>query len=182
MMSNEIWQDIKGYEGIYQVSNIGRIKSLARETRNGSCKKEKILKTQIDKKGYLTIDLRKNKQRKSYKVHRLVALAFIQNLDNKPQINHIDGNKRNNKIENLEWCTNSENQIHSYKNNLKETKRIIQYDLKGNFIKEWESAIEVSKYYNIHYSRIYRCCNNEYGCKTCKNFVWKYKKDIDYLK
>lgn len=179
-MNNEEWKNIEGYEGLYQVSNLGRIKSLARNTRNGHCKKDKILKIRIDKNGYCTIDLYKNSKRKQYKIHRLVANEFIYNKYNKPQINHIDGNKKNNEVSNLEWCNNSENMKHAYKNNLRLTKKVLQYDLNSNFIREWNNATEVSKYYKVHVSRIERCCKNEYGCKTCKGFIWKYKKDIDY--
>lgn len=179
-MNNEIWKDIDGYGGFYQVSNLGRIKSLARNTKNGHCKKDKILKNSVDKKGYVVAELRKDNKRKSYKVHRLVAETFIYNQYNKPQINHKDGNKQNNNVENLEWCTNSENQIHAYKNKLQHDTSLLQFDLKGNLIKEWTNTKEASEYYHVHQSRIYRCCKNEYGSKTCKGFIWKYKKDIDY--
>ena len=93
----EIWKDILGYEGLYQVSNYGRVRSL----KYG---KEKILKQQINTDGYLHIDLYKNKKRKNYNVHRLVTIAFLENPNNYPQVNHKDENKQNNHIDNLEWC------------------------------------------------------------------------------
>jgi hypothetical protein len=177
-MDKEIWKDIKGFEGIYQISNFGNIKSLSRKTKNGKCKSDKILKKTLDNKGYQNITIHKNFKKSIFKVHRLVAEAFIPNPYNKPQVNHIDGNKTNNLVTNLEWCTNSENQIHSYKNGLKQTKKVYQYDLNNNLIKEWENATQASKYYDVHISRIIRCCENAYGCKTCKNFIWKYEKNM----
>lgn len=127
----EIWKDIKDFEGIYQVSTFGRIKRLSRKTINegllGKNKelqlKEIILKPSTITKGYKGITLTKDKKRYPKKVHRLVAEAFIPNPNNKPQINHIDCNKSNNNVNNLEWCTNSENQKHAFKNGLNSSKK-----------------------------------------------------------
>lgn len=127
----EIWKDIKDFEGIYQVSTFGRIKRLSRKTINegllGKNKelqlKEIILKPSTITKGYKGITLTKGKKRYPKKVHRLVAEAFIPNPNNKPQINHIDCNKSNNNVNNLEWCTNSENQKHAFKNGLNSSKK-----------------------------------------------------------
>ena len=110
----EIWKDIKGYEGKYQISNKGNIRSL-NYRRTG---KTKILQPGKDKDGYLLIGLRKDGKKKTYKIHRLVAEAFLENPNKKPQINHIDGNKQNNHISNHEWTTNKENMAHSYTNGL----------------------------------------------------------------
>lgn len=110
----EIWKDIPEYEGLYQISNYGRVKSLNYRRMN----KENILKPRVDKKGYIHYALKKNKMTKEYKAHRLVALMFIPNPCNKKQVNHKDFNKQNNFVDNLEWCTNGENQKHSYKYNL----------------------------------------------------------------
>jgi hypothetical protein len=114
----EIWRSIDNYEG-YEISNLGNIKSLSKKIKckNGfRITKEKILKLKKTKGGYLSLQL-KNKG-KHFLVHRLVALAFIHNPDNKPQINHINGIKNDNRVDNLEWCNQSENQIHAYKNRL----------------------------------------------------------------
>lgn len=99
-LENEIWENINGYEGLYQVSNLGRIKSLPKFHQG-----ERILKSRLNKYGYLYIGLIKESLKKSYTIHRLVAKAFIINSNNYPCVNHKDENKLNNNIENLEWCT-----------------------------------------------------------------------------
>lgn len=119
---NEIWKDICGYEGLYQVSNFGRIKSVDRIIKNTGTKsgeyhvKEKIKKISEYKSrgGYCGVTLYRNNNGKSYRVHRLVAQAFIPNPENKPEINHIDGNKKNNCVDNLEWVTGEENTLHAW--------------------------------------------------------------------
>ena len=116
-MEQEIWKDIEGYEGKYQVSNCGNVRSLMYHNTKG-IKRISLLKPATDNRGYFRCALSKNNILKTYKVHRLVAQAFIPNPNNYPQINHLDGNKKNNNAENLEWCTNSVNQIHAYSHNL----------------------------------------------------------------
>ena len=110
----EIWKDIEGYEGLYQVSNLGKVKSL-NYNKTG---KEKELRFNNNGTGYIQVGLTKNKEHKKFLVHRLVAKTFIPNIDNKTFINHIDGNKKNNDVNNLEWCTKSENQLHAYRTGL----------------------------------------------------------------
>lgn len=139
----EIWNDIKGYEGKYKVSNLGRVKSKARKTKVGInnvkeiLRGEKILKPLKLTKGYLGIKLYKDLVGKTIKIHRLVAEAFIPNTENKPQVNHIDGDKGNNKVNNLEWCNCKDNMEHSYeiglrdKEKLKENMREIGKSKKG---------------------------------------------------
>lgn len=113
----EIWKDIIGYEGIYQVSNLGRVKSLERIVLSkgvATKRKERVLKSS-NRRGYRQLTLAKNRSRAQRSVHRLVAEVFIPNPDNKKEINHIDGNKANNIVDNLEWCTRKENAVHSIK-------------------------------------------------------------------
>lgn len=166
----EIWKGIEGYESIYQISNLGRIKS-----------KIKILSPHISNCGYLRIIL-KNKH---YSIHRLVAKAFIPNPNNKPQVNHIDGNKTNNCVNNLEWVTASENQIHNYKNlhlkpsmlgkkgkNHVASKKIYQFDIYNNFIKKWDSIIEASNSLKINSCNIVDCAKG--NRKSAGKFIWKY--------
>jgi hypothetical protein len=117
----EIWKDVAGFEGRYQISNIGRFKSVSRKIWNGHgyfISKEKMLKGWLDSAGYKRINIYKNKIKHVYMLHRLVALNFIENIKEKPDINHKDGNKLNNHVNNLEWVTKSENTIHAWKTGL----------------------------------------------------------------
>lgn len=121
-MINEIWKDIEGYEGLYQISNLGRVKSLEREAWNGQAYhilKCRILKQRLISTGYLMTTMSKNGKAITPLVHRLVAETFIPNPENKPTVNHINGNKTDNRLENLEWCTYSENEQHAWKTGLK---------------------------------------------------------------
>ena len=134
----EIWKDISGYEGLYQISNLGRVKSFP---RNGTIKSERILNLFHTKDGYLFVCLR-NKGRSYPKIHRLVAEAFLDNPYNKETVNHIDGNKENNNVNNLEWATRSEQEkwkyVLGYKSHLcrkvscKETGELFQFQKRGD--------------------------------------------------
>lgn len=184
----EIWKDVIGYEGLYQISNYGNIKSLKKWIRqyNKYINKEKLLKPCVNKIGYYVVVLYKNKNKRSHLLHRLIAEAFIPNPENKPQINHIDGNKMNYNISNLEWCTQSENMIHAFKNGLEKpnkpmlnrkgnknplSKKVIQFDLNNNFINEYNSYTEATNITKINH--IGDCCNGK--LKTAGGFIWKYK-------
>lgn len=168
-LQNEIWKDIEGYEGLYQVSNMGRVKSF-NINENG-----KILKQGTTKKGYLYVILYKDKKTKPMRVHRLVAQAFIPNEDNKPQVNHINEIKTDNRVENLEWMTNEENNNFGTRNKRAAkacAKPVLQYDLEGNFIKEWSSITEAGRNgYNL--GNISSCCRGK--IKKHKGYIWKYK-------
>jgi hypothetical protein len=118
---DEIWKDIKDYEGLYMISNLGRIKSLSRqrnESQPNYITKEKILKPQKMGNGYLRVSLYKKKKCCNKAIHTLVAKAFIPNPLNLPEVNHKDGNKHNNNVTNLEWCTDSYNKLHAFKTGL----------------------------------------------------------------
>lgn len=118
-----VWKEVSGYEDFYQVNNVGEVRSLDRTTTfsNGRVKsfKGQNLSLSVAGAGYLMAQLSYNGEKKKQYVHRLVAKAFIKNDSNKPEINHKDGNKLNNSVENLEWCTSSENKKHAYKNGLR---------------------------------------------------------------
>lgn len=170
-MSNEIWKDIVGYEGLYQVSNLGRIKSLR-------FNKEKILKPTISSKGYLRVDLIKNQKRKTKYIHRIVLENFIPNVNNFPEINHKDENKTNNSVENLEWCTSQYNchygtRIKRFSDNKK--KKIYQFDLDENFIREWKSAVDIEKEIGLEKSNIRSCCRGE--IRKAYGFIWRYANE-----
>lgn len=166
----EIWKDIKGYEGIYQVSNLGRVKSLG----NNKTKKEKILKPAINR-GYLRITIQKDGINKKKYVHRLVAETFIPNSEKKPQVNHINCKKDDNRVCNLEWCTNGENQKHAWDNGLKINvgRPIEQYSLDGKLIEVWDRIVDATKKYNVYHSSIVACCRGK--LKKTGGYIWKYK-------
>lgn len=177
-MKEEIWVDIKGFEGLYQISSYGRIKSYDRYIRNGFntyIKKGKIRKNQFSNNGYYIIIFNINTKMYQYLIHRLVASNFIPNENNYSQVNHKDGNKLNNNVENLEWITPSNNIIHSINNNLTsqwgETHKSTK--LKKEDIKEIRklgktmSRTDISKEYGISIKAVCNIINN----KTWKRVI-----------
>ena len=168
----EIWKDINGYEGVYQISNLGRVKSLGynmpKLRRN---KKERIMKAPIDINGYKRVAL---KQKYKYSIHRLIAVNFIPNPENKPCINQINGIKTDNRIENLEWVTNSENSIHAYRvlkcNRM--VKGVYQYDMAGTLINTFKSITEAEGVTGINNSMISRAASGKRS--HTHNFKWSY--------
>lgn len=195
----ELWKDIPSYEGLYQISNLGRVKSLSKfhkiskdYSSIGYWSKERILKNIEDKQKYFMVKLSKNGKLKNYRVHRLVAQLFVENPNNLSQVNHKDGNKHNNCFNNLEWCTCKDNIRHAWINGLNyntehqyllgksKSKRVFQYTTNGDFVKDWESMTIVTKKLGISTQSISKCCKGL--IKTAGGFVWKYKNEKDSIK
>jgi hypothetical protein len=146
---NEIWKDIVVFEGKYQISNLGRVKSLSRKVWGGKVYytiPERILKYGDDTHGYYRVVLTNNNVKRDVKVHRLVAETFIHNPESKPCVNHLNGIPHDNSIDNLEWCTHRENNMHALETGLRKTKPIGMYDLTINFICEFSSIAEAVRY------------------------------------
>lgn len=185
----EIWKDIKDYEGLYQVSNLGRVKSLQRYCYCGNkyrLKKEKILNGSTDKDGYIRVGLYNNGQCVLKKIHRLVATAFIPNSDNFPQVNHKDENKTNNFVyinedglvnlekSNLEWCSPIYNTNYGTaieRRSSKKRKSVKQFSLDGVLIKIWESVRKCESE-GFSHQGVSSCCKGIF--KTYKGFIWNF--------
>lgn len=180
----EIWKDIPNYEGWYQVSNLGRVRSLDRYVNGNkiTCEKQKmkgkILKPVRDKLGYLRVSLKQNTKTKTFLVHRLVAIAFIPNPNNLPYVNHIDENTSNPVFTNLEWCTEQYNVC--YGNSVAKSaksrwRRVIQYDKEMNEIARFDSVKAASENIGIAQQNISAVCRGR--AKYCGGFLWKYEDD-----
>lgn len=190
---NEIWKDVYfiengveyDYRGLYQVSNLGNIKSLGNDKK----RKEKILKAKKTKDGYLSLNLWKNGKQKMFYIHRLVAYMFIKNDDplNKTQVNHIDENKENNNVENLEWCTREYNNNYGTRNERAakaqraaksirkvQGKKVIGYSLTSTKVIVLQSTRQAEKF-GFNQGAIWNCCNGKR--KSHKGFIWKYHKN-----
>lgn len=176
----ETWRSIPNYEGIYEISNLGNIKSIDRyEIQSNGIKrfrKGRILKLSLDKYGYNRVELNKNSISKLCLIHRLVAETFIPNPLNLPQVNHKDEDKTNNQVDNLEWCTRDYNNAFGTRTkriSKKLSKKVYQYDLNLNFLKEWPSTKECDNYGFIS-KHISACCIGKR--KTHKGYIWSYSK------
>ena len=170
----EIWKDIAGYEGLYQVSNLGRVRSV----KHG---KIRLLKLGTDGHGYFQIKFSRGGKMKEFPVHRLVAEAFIPNPSNFPVVNHKDENPANNTVNNLEWCTVKYNTNYGSCQGRRSAKilngplakAVLQYDKSGNLVSEWPSVLEVQRQTGFVQSSISRCCLGKH--KSAYGYIWKYK-------
>ena len=180
----EIWKDIEGYENSYQVSNFGQVRTKNRLIFNPLSKtyyeKNQIILKQYLSLGYKRTILCKNGKSKNAAVHRLVAQTFIPNPENKPQVNHINGIKTDNRIENLEWCTASENGLHAYKTGLNKPTYHKRDNLSITKLKETDvlnikklyngnNITYIKTIYNVNYSTIYRIIHGRKYWKKHKN-------------
>lgn len=171
----EEWKPIEGYEGLYEVSNMGRVKSLG----NDKSRKDKILFQYENKSGYLYVTLCKDNKLRSFRVHRLVATAFIPNPNNLPTVNHINEIKNDNRLDNLEWM-NMKQQINhgtciqrraEKERNGVRSKQVYQYDKNHNLIKIWQSTRECGRN-GYKQGNVAACCRSE--LKHYKNYIWSY--------
>lgn len=198
-MEKEIWKEIEGFDN-YQISNLCRVKNI---------KFNRLVKPLLDNRGYIMVNLYKEGKMKRLSLHRLIAIAFIPNPENKPCIDHINTDRSDNRIENLRWCTQKENHNnplslinHSkaakgrivseeqkknqsekmkgrYKGNKWGSKKIIQLTLDGNFIREWESIKDAADSLGVSSTAIWNCLNGKSQVKSIKGYKWKYKKETD---
>lgn len=181
MDKKEIWLPVKGYEGLYEVSSFGRVRSIGKGGSGNS--KMRIMSPRVTTKGYLSVQLWNNGIGKNHKIHRIVAEAFIPNWFDDTQVNHRDENKHNNHIDNLEWCSSKYNSNYGTRNeritekmtNGKLSKPVLQFTKTGEFVREWPSSQEVGRN-GFDNSTIRKCCNGKR--KSHNGFVWKYKSDV----
>jgi hypothetical protein len=180
----EIWKDIPGYEGYYRASSFGRVIGLEREVPRPIKGMKftipgRIISTKKNKKGYWCITLCKNNKRYHTRIHRLVALAWVPNPHNLPEVNHEDGDKDNNRPGNLGWTTRKGNMEHAKNNDLLNTrtnerhelsKRVRQSDLNGDLVKEWPSVNETGRN-GFVFGSVAKACRES---RIYKNFRWQY--------
>ena len=198
-MKEEIWKEIEGFDN-YKISNLGRVKNI---------KFDRLVKPLLDNKGYIMVNLYKDGKMKRLSLHRLIAIAFIPNPDNKPCIDHINTDRSDNHIDNLRWVTQKENHNnplslmnHSkaakgrtiseeqkknqsekmkgrYKGNKWGSKKIIQLTLDGIFVREWDAIKDAAESFGVSSSAIWNCLNGKCQVKSIKGFKWEYKKETD---
>lgn len=172
----EVWKPVPGYEGLYEISNMGNVKSLARMKpyRDGFRRfPGGILKPNKINGGYRLVMLTNSHTRKGFLVHRLVAESFIENPNCLPQVNHIDGNKENNTVSNLEWCTAKENMLHSVKNRLRsDLKPVVMLTKDGRVVRKFNGVREAARETGIERTNIRFCCNNKH--RSAGGYLWRW--------
>ncbi len=180
MSSEEVWKDIPGYEGLYCVSNIGRIMSL--DFNHTKVPKIRILRK--DRAGYIVVNLHKNNRVKTLKVHRIVAISFIPNPLGLPHINHKDEDKSNNCVDNLEWCDTSYNNCYGSRirraldtkkknGSCKAERAVVKIDRNGTILEEFQSISDAARKIGVKRESVRDCVLGRQ--KTCVGYIWKYK-------
>jgi hypothetical protein len=168
MTLDDNWKDIEGYEGLYAINDQGIVKN---------CITDKFLKQTEKDHGYRTVSLIKEKKCRQFLVHRLVAIAFLENPNNFPCVNHKDEDKTNNHVDNLEWCTYQYNNTYNFlveRNTEKKKKPVVQLDANLNVIKEWESIKDAETHTGIF--NISHCCSRKR--KTAGGYIWRLKGGV----
>ena len=185
-MQDEVWKDISEFCGFYQVSNFGRVRRIADYSNQNSewnLYEPKILTPRLHTNGYLRVMLSVSGKHYDRYIHRLVAAAFIDNENGYSEVNHIDGNKQNNNVLNLEWCTRSQNNRHAYRTGLKTVKgcygtkkKVAQLTVEENrIIAIYGSIDSAAQYMKCRHCMITNCCSGRY--KTSKGYKWIYATD-----
>lgn len=191
----EVWADIAGSSGVYEVSTKGNVRSKTRyvfksDIGRDILRKGKVLSLTKRRDGYLHVGLYFTKKQYMLKVHRLVAETFLDRIDGKPEVNHMNGNKSDNRVENLEWVSREENMSHSYEHLGRrsawkncpgalhpKSRPVIQYSLAGEAIRHWESMGLMEKATGFFYTNISACCRGKQ--KTAYGYRWKYQEQVD---
>lgn len=170
----EVWKDIAGFDGYYQVSNHGNVRSTTRKVHHSKggvrVSHSRLMKLSLNGDGYYFVSLHKHNHAKPFRVNRLVAETFIPNPDGLPCVNHIDKNRLNNRVDNLEWCSVE------YNNRYSTNKAISQYTLDGVWVRDWDAISDATRLLGINTSNIAQCCRGKR--KSAGGYIWKYKEVI----
>lgn len=177
----EIWKDIDGFEGLYKISNLGNIYSIGGRVMGGMNNryknKPRMMKPHI-RNGYEHVCLTKDKKQFHYKIHRLVAMAFVPNPNDYPFVNHKNEIKDDNRAVNLEWCTAKYNLNYgSHNEKMRKTKSkkpIAQFDMNGNFIEIHDSSRDIERKFGYFHNNITNCCKHKYGYKSAYGYKWEF--------
>lgn len=170
----ETWKDVEGFDGLYQVSDKGNVRSSYNNNFKGDVFNG-ILKQKKNRSGYMEVSLCKDGRKRSFLVHRLVAIAYIENPFNLTQVNHKDEDKSNPSMDNLEWCTQKYNATYGENPKVKNTK-VRQFDFDGCLIKKWDSMKDIEEQLGIKYQGVSRCCRK--GQKSAGGYIWQYESEV----
>lgn len=188
----EIWKPVVGYEGLYEISSFGRVRSLDRVDCKNNRRKGIVLVPNKRKGEYRSVSLSKDGKSKSHSVHILVAQSFIPNPNNLPMVNHKDEDPSNNRVENLEWCNAKYNANYGTINERRGkslgygkdnpfSKEILQFNKNGEFIKKWDATMDIERELKINHSNVSKCCEGTPHFHTAGGFKWGYADDYERI-